>query len=416
MNNRAKKVNLLYVITKLELGGAQKQLLNLINYLDKRRYSLFLITARHGLLFKSVLSLSDVKVVRSRYLERSINPLKDFLALCQIYGFIKRNKIDIVHTHSSKAGILGRWAAKFAGVKIIIHTVHGWSFNCSQNYLWRRIICYLERLTVLVTNKLIVVSYHDWQKGLINHIGKKNRDKYKLIRYGIDYKEFAFVDKDARCGRIDYQGKFRKKIGVSSSDLLVGMVSCFKPQKSPQDFIKLAFLVKESLSESGPKKNTGILAENNNISNRVKFILVGDGILRRKIERLIFELNLGESVILTGWSGNVSQILSEMNILVLTSLWEGLPISVLEAMAASLPVVATNTGGIAEVIFDGETGFLVFPGDVNRMAEKLGVLLKDRTLREEIGRGARDFLGCDFTLENMVKNTDDFYQKLINEA
>ncbi|MBL7081157.1 MAG: glycosyltransferase [Candidatus Omnitrophica bacterium] len=183
------KINLLYVITKLELGGAQKQLLKLIIHLDKRRYNLSLITARDGVLIKDALSIKDLRLIRSRFLERPINPLRDLIALGQIYRFIKRNKIDIVHTHSSKAGILGRWAASFAGTKIIVHTIHGWSFNEYQNYLWRRIAICFEKITALITDQLIVVSSSDLQKGLKNHIG--NKDKYKLIRYGIDYKKYT---------------------------------------------------------------------------------------------------------------------------------------------------------------------------------------------------------------------------------
>ena len=110
------------MITKLELGRVQKQLLSLINYLDKQRYNLFLITAEDGILIKNALSIKDLRLIKSRCLERAINPFNDLLALYQIYNFLKKNKVDIVRTHSSKAGILGRWAARLAGIKI--------------NYLW----------------------------------------------------------------------------------------------------------------------------------------------------------------------------------------------------------------------------------------------------------------------------------------
>ena len=378
------KINLLYVITKLELGGAQKQLLSLINYLDKQRYSLFLITAQDGILIKNALSIKDLKLIKSRCLERAINPFKDLLALYQIYNFLKRNKINIVHTHSSKAGILGRWAARLAGVKIIIHTVHGWSFNQYQNHLVRRLFIWLERLTALITDTLIVVSYHDWQKGLNNHIG--NKHKYRLIRYGIDYREFSKKNKG-----------LREELGIDNHSLLIGMVSCFKPQKSPQDFIRLAFLV-------------------NKVIPKLKFLLVGDGVLRKKIERLISKFNLEDKLILTGWRDDVPRILSAIDIFVLTSLWEGLPISVLEAMAASLPVVATNTGGITEIILEGKTGFLVSPGDVNHMAKKLTKLLEDEELRSKIGQEVKDSLGNDFLIENMVRNTESLYWGLINKG
>lgn len=184
---RGKKI--LYVITKLELGGAQKQLLSLIRHLDREHNAIFLFTAKEGLLCNEALSIDRLKVKRSKFLERPIHPLKDLLALYELYAFIKANNIDIVHTHSSKAGILGRVAARLARIRIVVHTLHGWSFNDYQPFFARMLYVYLERFAARFTNKLIVVSYHDREKGLKNYIGKA--DKYTLIRYGIDYSEFS---------------------------------------------------------------------------------------------------------------------------------------------------------------------------------------------------------------------------------
>ena len=375
------RINLLYVITKLELGGAQKQLLSLITHLDKERYNPFLFTADEGLLVPEALSISSLNVKRSRFLERSINPLKDLLALIEIYRFIKRNNIDIVHTHSSKAGILGRFAARLAKVKIILHTVHGWSFNDYQPVFARKFFIWMERFAAHFTDKLIVISNYDRQRGLNNHIGKEH--KYHLIYYGIDDAEFSIRDQN-----------IRKELGINANTLVVGMISCLKPQKSPQDFIQLAFLV-------------------NRVFPNVRFLLVGDGPLRKKIEGLISKSNLQAQVILTGWRRDIPRILSAIDVFVLTSLWEGLPVSVLEAMAASKSVVASRTGGIAEIVFEGKTGFLVEPKDTEEMAEKLMILLRDETLRKQMGSKARDSLGLDFSLGDMVRNTQDLYGNLI---
>ena len=165
--------------------------------------------------------------------------------------------------------------------------------------------------------------------------------------------------------------------------------------------IKRLDLIKES--DSSAKETT------------VKFVLVGDGILREEIETLIAKFNLEQQVILTGWRRDIACILSAIDIFVLTSLWEGLPISALEAMAVSLPVVATNTGGISEIVWEGKTGFLVSPGDMNRMADKLKYLLGDEDLRNQIGRNAKDSLGSDFSIENTLKDTETLYQDLIKE-
>lgn len=379
------KINLLYVITKLELGGAQKQLLSLISHLDEDAFSIFLFTAGGGLLIKEAEAIKALKLKKSPFLERPLNPIKDILSLIELCIFIKKNKIDIVHTHSSKAGILGRWAARLVGTRIIMHTVHGWSFNDFQGHILRGIFIFLERITATFTDRIIVVSYFDRQKGLQRRIG--GPDQYVLIRYGIDYRELE--DKNAH---------IRHDLGLDQQTLLVGMIACFKPQKSPLDFVKLAFTVIKSVPET-----------------EVKFILTGDGFLRRKIEKEIKRLGLKDKIILTGWRKDAASIISCLDIYVLTSLWEGLPVTAIEAMAASKPVVATDTGGIAEIISDGKTGFLAKPKDSGALAERLTLLLKNKDLRITMGRNARNCLGFNFTFINTLRLTRDLYKSLIDE-
>ena len=379
------KINLLYVITKLELGGAQKQLLSLIERIDQKKYNIFLITAYQGLLVHDASSIKGLSLRRSRFLERSLNPLKDFLALIEIYRFIIKNKINIVHTHSSKAGILGRWAGKIANVSVTIHTIHGWPFHQWQNPIARQLCIFLERLTAIITNKLIAVCEYDIKKGIKFKIGK--REKYVLIRYGID--KGAFTDYNNVLGK-------RKELAIESAQAVVGMVACLKPQKSPQDYIKVASLVTK-------------------VFPQVKFLLIGDGQLRPKIEKLIQKFNLKDSVILTGWRKDIPQVLSAIDIFMLTSLWEGLPIVALEALAASKPVIATDTGGIQEIVKDGKTGFLVPPKNINMLAERLMILLKDRTLRFKMAEEARNSLGSEFTYGYMVNKTEELYESLAGE-
>jgi glycosyltransferase involved in cell wall biosynthesis len=378
------RVKLLYVITKLELGGAQKQLLNLIRGLDKEKFTPFLFTAKEGLILNETLSIPGLTVKTSKWLERPINPLKDFLALFEVYQFIKKNKITIVHTHSSKAGILGRLAARLAKVRFLIHTVHGWSFNDYQPLVLRRLFIFLERIVGKFTDRIIVVSYHDKEKGMNNGIGKEG--KYVIIRYGIDYTEFRKRNQN-----------IRRELGINLDDLLVTNISCLKPQKSPLDFVKLSSLV------------------NQNLPN-VKFLLVGDGQLRENIEGFISRFGLKHNFILTGWRQDIPEILSATDILVLTSLWEGLPIVALEAMAVGLPVVATSTGGVEEVVIDGETGFIVAQKDMYKMSERLATLLKDSDLKRRMGENAKNNLDSNFTIQEMVKNNQSLYENLITKG
>jgi len=378
------KINLLYVITKLELGGAQKQLLSLIRGLDKKKYNVFLFTAKDGFLVSEASEIDGLTIRMSRFLGRLINPLKDILALIEIYFFIKEKQIQVVHTHSSKAGILGRIAAGVAKAPITVHTVHGWSFNDFQPAAVNCFYAFLERVCAVFTNKIIVVSRFDQDKGLRRSIGKK--EQYILIRYGIDLQSFRAQDK---------RNEVRKLLGLGDSDLVVGMVACFKPQKSPLDFIELAGLVKKDFPD-------------------IKFILVGDGQLRKKIDLRIKELELKDRVILTGWRDDIRLILSGLDAFVLTSLWEGLPIVVLEAMAASVVVVATDTGGIKEILTDGKTGYLTKPGDILSMRNRLEELLNNNQRKDEFIRQAnKDIDTEEFLLSNMIKKTADLYTDLL---
>lgn len=377
------KINLLYIITKLELGGAQKQLLSLIKGLDKQIYNIFLFTARDGLLVNEALVLDGLTLKRSRFLEREINLLKDIAALIEIYGFIKKNRIQIVHTHSSKAGILGRLAAGLARTKIIIHTVHGWSFHDYQSRIANRCYLFLERICAAFTTKIIVVSAWDKDKGLSNSVGAENQ--YVLIRYGIDYD--LYQNKENRAVA-------RKSLGFGTGDLVVGMVACFKPQKSPLDFIKLSF----SVSKEFPN---------------AKFILVGDGVLFKKARCLIKKLRLEGRVVLAGWRRDIPVILSCLDVFVLTSLWEGLPIVVLEAMASGVPLMATDTGGVGEVVVDGETGYLVKARDLGSLQDRLIKLLRDNQKRDEFAKLSRAAVSAkEFLLSSMVKYTGELYLNL----
>jgi glycosyltransferase involved in cell wall biosynthesis len=378
------KINLLYVITKLELGGAQRQLLSLIARLDKTKFNIFLITAKDGLLMPDALALDNLQVRPSAHLERSINLFKDILSIIEIYSFIKINKIDIVHTHSSKAGIVGRIAAALAGCKVILHTVHGWSFYAARNSWLRSFYILLERICARFSRRLIVVSNFDRDEGLKRAIGREGQ--YVLIRYGIDYGDFE-TQPQAR-------ERLRQELGLKPHQILVGMIGCLKPQKCPEDFLKLA----QGLKVDHPE---------------VKFILIGDGALRGRITQLTDEWGLKDHLILAGWCRDIPGLLSAMDVLVLTSLWEGLPIVVLEAAACSKPVLVTDTGGIRDFIIEGRTGFMFAPHNIAEACHKLDVLLKDMALRESIGSRAKESLGREYAVDYMAKSTQDLYEGII---
>lgn len=381
-----RRLNVLHIVTKLELGGAQKSALDIVSILNKTKYNLSLVSSNEGILVPDVLDIPQINATFLPALKRTISPLKDFITLISLTRFIKKKKFDIVHTHSSKAGILGRWAAKLAGVPMILHTVHGWGFHHRQNPLTRRLFIFLERLTAKITDKLIAVSQSDIKRGLNARIGTE--DKYVLVRYGIPLQEFTGCQVDIK--------KKKEELGIKTGSPIVGMVACFKPQKAPEDFLRTAALVKKDFPEA-------------------KFLLVGDGVLRRKLEGLRKRFALEKEVIFTGWRRDIPQILSILDVFVLTSLWEGSPIVLLEAMACALPVVTTSTGGAQETIHNGSNGFIVNFGDIEAMARKIVSLLKNTDLARKMGREGRRLLDPSFEVEHMVKQVDRLYQTLGKE-
>ncbi len=386
MNSTKRRYHVLHAITKLELGGAQENTLYTLQNLSRERYNLFLAANDEGILIEKAKELRGVKTFFIPELIRPINPIKDLIALLRLFRFCKREKIDIIHTHSSKAGILGRWAARLAKVPIITHTIHGWGFYPGQNPLKRGLFIFLERMTGRITDRLIAVSRANIKTGIENRIGEK--EKYTLIRSGIKLLEFQNVE-----GNI---AEKKKELGLEEDTKVVAMIACFKPQKAPLDFIRVA----KRVIEKKPK---------------TQFLLIGDGELKAAIERLIKELNLEKKVILTGWRRDIPQILKVIDVLALTSRWEGLPRVFPEAMASGLPIVATEVDGAPEAVEEGVNGFLVSVGDIEGMAERIITLLDNPERAEGMGRKGREKVFPEFDIDLMVKKIDNLYQELARD-
>ncbi|MFC1698427.1 glycosyltransferase family 4 protein [Candidatus Omnitrophota bacterium] len=381
---KLKKLRIMHIVTQLELGGAQNNVLDILRLLDKDRYTVYLASSDQGPLAKKAQRLPGVKTVFLSSLTRPINPVLDLLTLFKLITLFKKERINLVHTHSSKAGILGRWAARIAAVPIIVHTVHGWSFHEHLNFLTKSFYRFLERMTAKFTDQLISVSYSDINKGLSNSITTEN--KYTLIRYGIETNQFSNCD-------IDIKQK-KKQLGLSQDAPIVGMVACLKPQKSPQDFVRAAALVL--------KKNP-----------QTQFLLIGDGILRKKVERAVYDLNLQANFFLTGWREDIPEIMRCLDLLVLSSLWEGSPRVFLEAMSSKLPIVAYNVDGVNEVIKDGRNGFLVQPQDTAGLAAGVNRLLGDQDLLKKMGESGLELvMNNGYHAERMLQDLDNLYCSL----
>jgi len=377
-----RKYKVAAIITKLELGGAQEIVIYITENLSRDRYSPILISGCGGILDGEVKNNPKIKPFFIPELIREVNPIKDAITLMKIWRFLKSERVDLVHTHSSKAGILGRWAAHFAGVPHIFHTYHGFGFNEYQKWWIRKAFIWLERVTARITDRLIVVSSENVKKGMANRIGKEGQ--YEVIHCATNIKAFSEI-------KIDFDQK-KREFGIDPESPVVAMIACFKPQKAPQDFIFLAHRVSQVLPST-------------------RFLLVGDGELRSKVEELIGRFKLKGKVILTGWRRDVPEIMQIIDVLVLTSLWEGLPIVFAEAMASGKPVVATAVDGAKEAIIEGVNGFLVEPHNIEKFAERIIRLIKDRNLAQKMGSEGRKMVYPTFDFAHMLKRIEALYEK-----
>ena len=376
------KTKVFHVITKLELGGAQKVTLMTLERLPRDQYEVGLVTGPEGLLVEWANRIPDIHRVWIPTLVREVRPLKDALAFLKLWNLFRRERPQVVHTHSSKAGILGRWAARLAGVPVIFHTAHGFGFNDFQRPLVRNFYLWMERITTKVTTKLVVVSYANADKG--ERSGIFERKDWVLCRDAISVEQFM------------QPGPRRRKLGewnIPENKVVVGMVACFKPQKSPIDFVDIA---------------ARVLGE----SSDAHFVMAGDGELRPAIEARIREHGIREHMTLLGWQSDMPEVYRNLDLVVLTSLWEGLPCVFSEAMACALPIVATNVDGAREAILDGDNGYLHEPHDIEGMANSVLKLIADPEFRLEMGRRGKS-RAMQFDISTSVATLESAYRECV---
>ena len=373
------RVRVCHVITRLELGGAQLNTLYTVSRLDRRRFEPALIAGRGGLLDDDARRIPDVPVTLIPSLVREVSPARDAVALLALTRRLRRLAPDVVHTHSSKAGILGRWAARLAGVPAIVHTIHGYGFHAGQSPRTHRLFRALEAATSRITTRFVAVSAADIRRGLEH--GLFAADRVALIRSGIPLRGMAG------------ESALRAELRLPPHTPLAGMVACLKPQKAPLDFVRVAARVAARVPAA-------------------RFVLVGDGELRPAVEAEIARLGLGGRLHMLGWRRDVPAILRALDVVVLTSLWEGLPRVIPEAMAAARPVVATAVDGVPEAVADGVTGYLVRPHDVDAAAERVAGLLDDPVNARRLGEQARGRV-AEFDIDEMVRRQEALYEELM---
>ncbi len=355
--------------------------------LDKQRFHMEVLsgpqTGSEGSLIEEVRQ-RGIPLTIFPDLLRQISPLHDLLALWKMKSFIQQRGFTIVHTHSSKAGILGRLAARLAKTPLIVHTVHGWSFHDYMSPVTRWIYILLERWIARFSDALVVVTERDIEKGLQAGIGR--REQYHRIRSAIPLSEFdpRLVDRQA----------VRQELGLPTDAVVIGNVGRFSTQKNPLDWVRVAGRVAQACPQA-------------------RFLLVGDGPLRPQVNTALQQAGIARQTILTGLRRDVPRMMAAMDIFLLTSLWEGLPRVIPQAMAMSLPVVANRADGVTEAIQDGSSGYLCSPGEIEQMAECCIELARQPLKRQEMGCRGQAYAMQEFDLRKMITSLEALYDELL---
>lgn len=383
------KVLVVHVITQLELGGAQEITLVTCRRLDRSRFEARLIAGPGGLLDDDAAAMPNGTFEHEPNLVREVRPATDLRCFVSLASRFRRARGSwkgrmIVHTHSSKAGILGRFAAAAAGVDVRVHSIHGFGFHPEQSLVAMRAFQGAERLAARVTHGFSADSADNLR--VAAELGLLRGGKPAIVLPpGIDVEAYHPVGGERE--------SIRAELGIRLDSPLVGMIACFKPQKAPVDFVHVA----ERVRRTHPGAH---------------FFFAGDGVLRPDVERAIRDLQLEDRVHLLGWRRDVPKLLAAADVMVLTSLWEGLPRAILQAMAAGKPMVANAVDGVPEAIVDGETGYLARTHDVETFALRVSELLDQPLLRSRMGKAAAR-RAAEFGATSIVRRLEALYEELL---
>lgn len=357
-----------YLVTRADpIGGAQIHVRDLAASIQAHGHSPTVLIGGQGP-FVDDLRARGIPLVSLRHLVGPMHPLLDLRALGEIIGALRDLRPDLLTAHGSKSGILGRLAARSLGVPLVV-TVHGWACAPGTPRLQAAVSSRLERLIGRLANKTIAVSEFDRQFGLANRLVAPER--IVTVHNGMP----------------DIAPSLRADPSRSPARLI--MVARFEPQKDHRTL----------LSALGRLRTLPWQLD-----------LVGDGPLRPEMESLAASLGIAERVRFLGQRTDVAQLISDAQVGVLVSHWEGFPLSILEAMRAGLPVVASDVGGVSEAVLNDETGYVVPRSDVEALKHRIGRLLDSPDLRARLGSTGRARYEQEFTLEHLVAKTVAVYQ------
>lgn len=391
----------LRIINRLNLGGPTYNAANLTRYLDSD-FETMLVSGMTDDTEQSsqfILDKLDLHPVYIREMYRELNPLKDYKAYFKIREIIREFKPDIVHTHAAKAGAVGRLAAWHERVPVIVHTFHGHVFHSYFGPLKTRAFLEIERYLARRTDAIVTLS--DIQRDeLADQFKVAPRDKFEIIPLGFDLSKFT-EDKERK------RKQFRDQYHIADDEIVISIVGRLVPIKNHDLFLRAIKLVYEKSTK------------------KIRAFIIGDGELRPQVELLARDLGLpfdaqsqGPPRLLTftSWIRDIDVSNAGSDIIALTSLNEGTPVSLIEAQASGKPIVSTRVGGIANILVEGETGLLSQSGDAESFADNLLQLVEDDHLRHTMSDKGVSHVLKNFSHLRLAQDMGALYRRLLSRG
>ena len=390
----------LQIITRLNIGGTASHVIIITHELNKIGYKVILVKGTEGKSEGDMMDFAEAKGVEPYViprLGREVGFRNDIVAFYKIYRLIKKEKPKIVHTHTAKAGALGRIAAWLAGVPVILHTFHGHVLTGYFGRVKSWVFIQVEKMLALISTKLIIVN-DEIKKELID-MGIGEKEKFEVVPAGLELKPFFESEK--------YRGMLKKELGLPGDSVLIGIVGRLVPIKGHKYFLEAAKII----LDTGYK-----IQDARYDDSELKFVIVGDGDLRQELEDYSNKLGISGNVIFTGFRQDLPKIYADLDIVALTSINEALGLVLVEAMASGKPVVATNVGGVPSLVKHGVNGLLIKSQDVQALSDAIIKLLNDSDLRQKMGREGRSSVFPRYDISQLVKRVDLLYTQMIADV
>jgi glycosyltransferase involved in cell wall biosynthesis len=382
----SRKVRVAHIITRLIRGGADENTVFTVLGMDPHRYEVHILAGRGSELSGFPPEIHDCTTVIPE-LVRDPSPIQDLIALAKITRILRQGRYDLVHTHTAKAGFIGRVGARLAGVPCVVHTLHGVTFHEHLSPWLRRAYIHLERIAAPLSDVLIAVGDDVKGKYLGESIGRA--DQYVTIPSGMDTAAFQRALRFPKEGRIPRRVEF----GFTDEHIVLGMVSRLEPRKGYRYFF-------EALSRVSTEFPL------------LRALIVGEGNQAAELREMARKLGIHDRVVFAGYRPDIAGVIAAFDVAVLTSLWEGLPRVLVQYALLEKPIVTFDVEGAREVVEEGTTGYIVPREDVDALTDRLRRFLQNADLRRNFGAAARESVEGRWDVERMVAGISDVYRQV----